>query len=235
VSVAGIWSVHDVTPASFERVARVVRRLSDAHIHPLTILVIPSGRWTNAQIDTLRAWERDGHLLAAHGWSHRSRTPRTAYHRLHSYLFSRDVAEHLGSTRAECVEIISRGARWFADLGLAPPSMYVPPAWALGPISLDAFDETAYRWVETLTGIYSVRAKRFVRLPVVGFEADTATRAYALRALNLVNTRLAAITRRPLRIAIHPDDFDLRLADDLAARIVASHRVVHPRELESFA
>lgn len=235
MNVAGIWSIHDVTPASFERVARLVRRLSDADIHPLTILIIPAGHWTDAQIETLRAWEVDGHLLAAHGWSHRSRTPRTAYHRLHSCLFSRDVAEHLGSTRAECVEIISRGSQWFTHLGLAPPSMYVPPAWALGPISLDAFDETAYRWVETLTGIYSVRTKRFVRLPLVGFEADTAPRACALRALNLVNTGLAAVTRRPLRIAIHPDDFGLRLADDLAARIAGPHRVVHPRELESFA
>jgi predicted deacetylase len=113
--------------------------------------------------------------------------------------------------------------------------MYVPPAWALGPVTLDAFDGTAYRWVETLTGIYSVHAKRFVRLPLVGFEADKATRAHALRALNLANTALAAATRRPLRIAIHPDDFGLRLADDLAARIVGPHRVVHPRELEAFA
>jgi predicted deacetylase len=235
VKAAGIWSIHDVTPASLDRVAGIVRRLSDAHIHPLIILIIPSGCWTNAQIETLRAWERDGHLLAAHGWSHRSRTPRTVYHRLHSYLFSRDVAEHLGSTRAECAEVISRGAQWFTDLGLAPPAMYVPPAWALGPVTLDAFDGTAYRWVETLTGIYSVHAKRFVRLPLVGFEADKATRAHALRALNLANTALAAATRRPLRIAIHPDDFGLRLADDLAARIVGPHRVVHPRELEAFA
>ena len=195
-------------------------------MHPLCILIIPSGEWAPDQLATLRQWQHDGHTLAGHGWSHRSPAPRTIYHRLHSALFSRDAAEHLGRTPAELREVIELGARWFAAAGLAPPALYVPPAWALGDLPLRSFGETTYRWVETLTGIYAVGAHRFIRLPLVGFEADTRFRALALRATNGLNRLLAGVTGRPLRVAVHPHDFELLLAGDLARIVDGPHRAV---------
>jgi hypothetical protein len=140
--------------------------------------------------------------------------------------FSRDVAEHLGKTEPQVREIVERGARWFTEAGLGPPTVYVPPAWAMGELPLRAFGETNYRWVETLTGIYSVRGKRFHRLPLVGFEADTAARARALGGLNRINHLLATATGRSLRVAIHPRDFDLLLARDLERMIDGQNEVV---------
>ncbi len=70
------------------------------------------------------------------------------------------------------------------------------------------------------------RASRtFTRLPLLGFEADTASRAHAVRASNALALTLA---RRVgvARLAIHPNDFELRLAADLERLLGAGHRAV---------
>ncbi len=221
-----IWSLHDVCADTFHLAETIVKRLSAAGVHPLCILIIPSGEWSAGQLNALRQWERDGHILAGHGWSHRSRPARTIHHRLHGLLFSRDAAEHLGRTSEEVREIVELSARWFASVGLTAPTLYVPPAWAIGDLPLGAFSQMPYQWVETLTGIYSVGANRFRRLPLLGFEADTRFRALVLRALNGFNRLVARATRRPIRVAVHPHDFDLLLAEDLAQLVREEHRVI---------
>jgi hypothetical protein len=215
MAVPIIWSLHDVSPASFERAESIVAVMVEAGIRDLAILIVPSGVWSDGQLETIRTWERDGHVLGTHGWTHRGTAPRGIYHRLHSLLFSRDVAEHLGRSADEVREIVRRGEQWFVEVGLAPPRLYVPPAWALGAMPLSAFGGTPFRWVETLSGIYDVSAARFRRLPLVGFEADTGLRAVSLRASNAVNLAFAAASGRPLRAAVHPHDFGLRLSGDL--------------------
>jgi predicted deacetylase len=218
-----IWSLHDVTPETLGRAESIVGMMVDAGVRDLAILIVPSGVWTDEQLETLRRWERDGHTLGAHGWTHRSVKPRELYHRLHSLLISRDVAEHLGRSADDVGAIVRRGEAWFADVGLAPPRLYVPPAWAQGAMPLTAYRDTSFRWVETLTGIYDVSAGRFRRLPLIGFEADTGLRAVTLRAANAVNVALSTASRRPLRVAVHPHDFDLLLSGDLR-RMLASRR-----------
>jgi predicted deacetylase len=223
-----IWSVHDVSSQAFEDARRILETLEAAEVRPLCVLVVPDGAWSVGQIDVIRGWERAGHMLGLHGWSHRAVLPRTLYHRLHAALFSRDIAEHLGRGEAEIAALIAQGERWFADHDLRPPALYVPPAWALGALPLAAFDGTPFRWVETLTGIYDVRARRHRRLPLVGFEADTLVRQVALRASNRANEALAAATGRPLRIAVHPHDPELRLNADLTRHIRGATGAVLP-------
>jgi predicted deacetylase len=218
-----IWSLHDVSPATFDRSEAIVGVMIAAGVRGLAILIVPSGVWSDSQLEALRTWERAGHVLGAHGWTHRASAPRGVYHRLHSMFFSRDVAEHLGRPADDVRDIVRRGEQWFADVGLAPPRLYVPPAWALGAMPLSAFGGTPFRWVETLSGIYDVSAARFRRLPLAGFEADTRLRAASLRASNAANLALAVVSRRPLRAAVHPRDFDLRLAGDLR-RLLTSGR-----------
>jgi len=226
-----VWSVHDVTPSTLDRASAIVDLLASSGARSLAILVVPDGEWTVEQIGTLRAWERAGHLLAAHGWSHRALPPRGVYHRLHSAILSRDAAEHLGRPRDDVLEIVRRGQAWFAEAGLQPPRLYVPPAWALGALPLCAFDGTSFRWVETLTGIYDTRARRWHRLPLVGFEADSRARAWALRVSNAANLALGAALRRPVRAGLHPHDLGLRLAREARALVSAPHRPVSMAEL----
>ena len=223
-----IWSVHDVSPKAFEDARRIIEMLELAEVRPVCLLVIPDGAWSPEQIDALRAWESAGHLLGLHGWSHSAVAPRTLYHRLHAALFSRDVAEHLGRSAGEIAALIARGERWFADHGLHAPALYVPPAWALGSLPFTAFDGTSFRWIETLTGVYDVRARRHRRLPLIGFEADTPARQIALRISNRANQALAAASGRPLRVAVHPHDLDLLLRADLSRRVGNSTDAVLP-------
>ena len=218
-----IWSVHDVTPGSFDRCANLVDLLVSSDVREVAILVVPDGTWSDEQIGTLRRWERDGHLLGLHGWAHRAVAPRGVYHRLHSTFFSRDVAEHLGRPRSEVLDLVGRGVRWFDEAGLLPPRLYVPPAWALGAMTLADVRGTPFRWVETLTGIFDASTGRFRRLPLAGFEADTRLRAWSLRVSNLANAFAVLTTRRPLRAAIHPNDLDLALSADLR-RLLRSGR-----------
>ncbi len=226
-----IWSIHDVSPESFAPANELVERLRAAGRRPLSILVVPSGEWRGHQIETLTRWQDEGHILAAHGWSHRCGVPRTLYHRIHRRLFSRDAAEHLSKSSPEILGIVRRGEQWFRDAGLRPPGLYVPPAWALGNIPLRAFRDTAFRWVETLSGIYDVRANRTHYLPLVGFEVDTQAQQWLLRLSNRLNWTLGAAVRRPIRVAVHPNDLNLLLAADLARFLQSPSRSVGPGDL----
>jgi hypothetical protein len=226
-----VWSVHDVTPSTLDRAAEIVDLLVASGAGSLAVLVVPDGEWTDDQIATLRGWEQGGHVLAAHGWSHHAVPPRGLYHRLHSTLLSRDAAEHLGRARESVLDIVRGGQAWFARAGLQPPSLYVPPAWALGALPLSAFDGTPFRWVETLSGIYDTRARRWHHLPLVGFEADTDFRARSLRMLNAANLALGTALRRPVRAGVHPNDLSLLLARETRALIRSRHRAVSLTEL----
>ncbi|HYM14901.1 MAG TPA: DUF2334 domain-containing protein, partial [Dehalococcoidia bacterium] len=121
-----------------------------------------------------------------------------------------------------------RGVRWFADAGLAAPQLYVPPAWALGALRSESLPAPPFRWIETLTGIHDLRARRFHVLPLAGFEADNGFRGVALRASNGASAAFARISGRPLRVAVHPHDLDLRLAGDLRRLLRTRIRSIGP-------
>ena len=213
-------------PETLVAVGRCLERLDTAGLVPAELLVVPGLGWDAAGLDALRGFVARGHRLAGHGWSHRARTTRTAYHRLHAALISRDVAEHLSCTDAERVALVVRSHGWFASHGLPAPTLYVPPAWALGDARmLDALPAGGFRRFETLSGVHDRELGTFARLPLLGFEADTAFRARALNASNRLNLALARLVG-VARLALHPHDFELLLADELARLLDGGHRAV---------
>ena len=52
-------------------------------------------------------------------------------------------------------------------------------------------------------------------MPLLGFEADTAFRAWSLNLFNRINFVTALTTGRPLRVSIHPQDLQLRLGEQV--------------------
>lgn len=211
------WSIHDVSPTTVERATRLVDRLERAGIAPLTILIVPAGDWPSEAIGQLRTWAARGHLLAAHGWSHRAVEHRSFRHRIHSLLLSRDAAEHLSRSRADVESIVGRGARWFVAHDLPAPTFYVPPAWAAGPLSNRSLRGMGFGLIETFAGITETNTGKRRLLPLAGFEADTRFRAICVRALNTANLGLARLSKRPIRVAVHPDDERLLLHRQLDA------------------
>lgn len=210
-----LLTIHDVMPETLDPVLGIISLLDSHNLPPAPLLVSPGHDWTTESLQTLRELSDKGHELAGHGWTHRARHIRSLGHRLHALLLSRRAAEHLALSDQELRDMLRKCFQWFLDNRLPPPSTYVPPAWGLGKLSRKTMRQLPFRWFETLTGIYDSHTNRFQPLPLIGFEADTPARKTSLSAFNAANLTLARLTRRPLRVAIHPHDLQLELADNL--------------------
>ncbi|MEX0330653.1 MAG: polysaccharide deacetylase family protein [Puniceicoccaceae bacterium] len=207
-------SLHDVMPETLPQADEVLQRLNSVGLPPITLLVVPGRDWQESQLDWLRQRVEEGHTLAAHGWIHETQ-PKTVYHRLHSALISRNVAEHLALNPEEIPGFISRSMQWFPDNGFSLPALYVPPAWALGDPPPITADEPFPRFIEVLKGIIDTQAGRLHPLPMVGYEVDTWWRKMAVSIWNRWNIRQARRSGRVLRIGLHPHDFELLLGSEL--------------------
>jgi len=227
-----ILSIHDVMPETFARVLDIVRFIEARGANRFTLLVVPGKRWSAEQIGQLKALQDRGVDLAGHGWQHRIYRRTKWAHRLHGRIISRDSAEHLSLTQQEVAEIIARCYRWFADVGLAPPQLYVPPSWAMGRMPCRCRRMLPFRLYETQFGLFDCRRSTPYILGVTGYMADTPFRRIALRGLNRANM---ALFRGPLRIAIHPDDLRLPLAGELCRHLRRCSRYIRYTDILSGA
>ena len=224
-------SIHDVMPETLDRVRRIFDRLVAADLTPVTLLVVPGRDWTPAALAELRALVDAGAEPAGHGWTHEIRRIRGVKHALHSALISRHAGEHLARSRFGILRLMLNNRAWFDAHGLPAPALYVPPAWAMGPVPRALLKRLPFDLYETTGGVYDARADRFHRLPMAGFETDTAFRAAVVRPFNALNRGWAGRSGKALRLGIHPDDFELRLADDLEAMIAAGGECLSYRAL----
>ena len=209
-----IISIHDVMPQSLGNVHDLLKKMEHLAPSAITLLVVPGLDWKDEQIGRLKSLQATGYRLAGHGWHHRTRRIRTLYHHFHAGLISRTAAEHLSLETGEITRLMQDCFQWFAEHGLESPDLYVPPAWAMGDIPRQRLGDMPFRYFETTAGLYDSASGRQMRLPLLGFEADTALRAASLTCWNAVNGRLGS-PRRPVRLSIHPFDHQLRLAGAL--------------------
>lgn len=227
-----IVSVHDVMPETFERVLGILSLLEGAQVPPPTLLVVPGKKWTPELIRKLQEMAIRGYPLAGHGWIHKAPSgPRTLFHRGHGLLISRNEAEHLSRPEGELRELITRCFEWFPSVGLPTPSLYVPPAWAMGSLRISDLSSLPFRWYEVLRGLVEGRTGRIRRMPLVGFEADTTCRKVGLRIWNHLNVSLARRVGVPVRISIHPGDLDLLLGADLERMVAAPWSFMREEEV----
>ena len=215
--LCALVSVHDVMPETRHKVEWILQRLEAVPPDAIALLIVPGRPWTPDDLNWLRNLSAKGYTMIGHGWHHECDQPRGLAHRLHSRLISNRAAEHLSLTGKGITRLMCNCHTWLAGLGLGPVDTYIPPAWALGPISYDNLGFTPFRYVETLSGLYDTRSGRWRFLPVAGFEADRAWRAITMRPVNRFNRWLALRSQRPLRIAIHPQDWQYPLANQLDA------------------
>ncbi len=194
----------------------IIRFLEKRAVFPVTLLVVPGRPWLAKHISELKSLQDSGYEMAGHGWQHAAKTVSSKWHRLHSVLISRNEAEHLSLFPLEIADIIAACHGWFETVGLDAPSLYVPPAWALGSVPKKTLKTLPFRLYETQTGVFDAFSGVFYRMPVTGYMADTPFRTKALKITNLLN-RLPFFA--PLRLAIHPDDLYLGLYRDLKAHL----------------
>jgi len=206
-------------PDTLDRVADLLSLLERYGAGSVDLLVVPGLEWRPEQIGQLRQWHEAGHRLAGHGWRHKAARVRGVRHRLHSLLISRDVAEHLDLDADGIAALIGRCHAWFGVHDLPTPSLYVPPAWAMGAIPRDRLAALPFERYEVLTGLIEAASGRWQPVPMIGFEADTVFRAGPVRLWNVLNREHARFWRTPLRVAIHPHDLSHRLAGPLRRMI----------------
>lgn len=216
-----IVSIHDVMPETLEPVGRILDLLNEMAASPVTLLVVPGRDWSAPQIDRLRSWESAGCILAGHGWGHEVSERKTLFHELHGRFLSRMVAEHLSLDRPAARALVQECHGWFAEHNLTPPDLYVPPAWAMGPLARRDLDDLPFDRYETARGVYVAAENRFFQLPLAGFEADIPIRAAILRPWNRFNLAAARSHGLPLRIAIHPFDLDFKLGAEIRPQLSA--------------
>lgn len=204
-------SIHDVMPETLAKVAELLSMCRKGAVKRITMLVVPGKDWSEADLAQLKAWADTGIELAGHGWLHHCDKIQGFYHRLHSALISRDVAEHLTLDETGIRQLLDDCADWFSCHQLSVPELYVPPAWALGSISMTALRECPFQMVETLAGVIDVKQQRLIRLPLTGYEADTLFRAVSVSSFNRMNWMWSKTSGRPIRVSIHPNDHHLKL------------------------
>ncbi|MEO1617015.1 MAG: polysaccharide deacetylase family protein [Planctomycetota bacterium] len=218
-------SIHDVMPSTMNEVDELLTLCERNQVAPVTLLVVPGLSWSSSELNRLWSWESRGVEFAGHGWFHRCQKIEGIRHRFHSALLSRNVAEHLELTSIEIEQLLTRCADWFVSHGHDVPQLYVPPAWAMGDISPQQVAATPFQRYETLRGVWDAQSSRSIALPLVGFEADTMFRQRGLEAWNRSNMLAARMSKRPLRISIHPQDHRLRLARSLETLL---SKTMHP-------
>ncbi len=207
-------SIHDVMPHTLSGVHALAELIPDQQKPKVLLLVVPGLEWSTKQLVALKQLCEEGFPLAGHGWQHRAPHIRSLYHRLHSLLASRQVAEHLSYPKEELNNMLQRNYDWFAQKELPAPETYVPPAWAMGQLKCEDLKALPFRYYEDTQGLYDSTKDNYKRLPLAGFEADTRLRESFLRPWNAFNCWLAS-PKKPLRISLHPYDLEYRLNQQL--------------------
>ncbi|MBX2885583.1 MAG: polysaccharide deacetylase family protein [Granulosicoccus sp.] len=214
--VRAIVSIHDVMPHNLDKIDDCLLQLERNHINSCYLLIVPGFDWDDKTLNRLKHYASEGHRLVAHGWVHRATKIDSLYHRLHSFILSRDVAEHLSLNTEDALALMCRSREWFSHNELPEPEYYVPPAWALGKLTVNDLVKTGFNYVESIRGIIDLQQHQLHTLPLVGFEVDSTIRSTGVFLFNSLNLATSCIfPARALRVAIHPDDFDLLLSKSL--------------------
>ena len=222
-------SIHDVSPENISIIENIVNILNlKYNIKKLSLLIIPGLDWNKNQIDKLKYWQTQGIQIAAHGWTHVSQKKKSFFHIIHSFLISKDCAEHLSKKRSEIVYLINKSYNWFIKNNFESPILYVPPAWALGKLNRKDIVFLPFKIIECTTGMLHKGEYRF--LPLIGFEAKTRIRAHLLKFFNGINFILGRLVGI-VRITVHPNDFNLLLSDDANMYLKTANNTVFLNEL----
>ena len=209
-------SIHDVMPATLSQCEALFALCQTRGIRPVTLLIVPGQPWADDDLRRLRHMLAAGAVAAGHGWTHQidTRQLRGLGPRLHSVLMSKDVGEHLLLDAAGIAALIARCYDWFSANALPAPTLYVPPAWAMGRISRAALQGLPFSQYEYFAGVYDSAQARFEPSPVVGFEAVSPWRAHVVGAWNRL-ARARAQRGGRWRISLHPQDLSLGLSAQL--------------------
>jgi predicted deacetylase len=233
-----VVEIHDVAPATWPGVSRVLAAIGHVAPVPLSLLVVPTLHGDahahppappaafHAALDARRA---AGDELVLHGLTHRDDgRPRAFRDRVMRRWYTAGEGEFSALSAAEASRRLGMGLAWFARAGW-PVAGFVAPAWLAGPGTWQALRHTGLSYTATIDALHPLDG----RAPIASRSLVWSTRAAWRRGASLAwNAALARRLRdaRVVRIALHPADADhaavRRQWQDLITRFLADRRAV---------
>jgi predicted deacetylase len=225
-------SIHDVTPAHADGVARLWALCARHRLTP-ALLVVPDwhGEWPLDRHPDFAAWLRaraaEGGEIVLHGERHDeqglARSPRDA---MRAWGRTAREAEFLTLDEAAARERIERGLAVLRALDLEPAG-FVPPAWLARDEGHRAVAAAGLAFSEDETSIRDHLSGRRLRSPVVRWSTRTSLRAIGSVAVARGRWVLQRRARLP-RVALHPQDLShpatARSLEATLVRWLARHR-----------
>jgi predicted deacetylase len=208
--VSLLVSIHDVTPALADGVARLWALCAARGLRP-ALLVVPDwhGEWPLEAHPDFVAWLRDraaeGAEIVLHGERHDEiGLPRRFTDRLRALGATAKEGEFLTLDGAAAGERIARGLTRLRSVGLEPVG-FVPPGWLARSEAHRAAGGSGLAFSEDAHAIHLHPSGRRLPSPVVRWSARTPVRAWGSVAVARGRWALQARARHP-RIAFHPQD-----------------------------
>jgi len=209
-------SIHDVSPVFADEVRDGIRICAGYGMKPALLVVpdfherAPLGQYPEFCAE-VRAWQKEGHEIYLHGYTHRSRPappPSASRQATWEWYFRQRVvsggeAEFADLSRAEAEERLDRGLDCFERCGFAVDG-FVPPAWSLPRWVLPLLGERGIRYTEEHLWIHRPDRGTRRRSLVCNWATRTTARKFSTVAFcRLVRPALGLV---PTRIALHPGD-----------------------------
>ncbi len=208
-------SLHDVTPAHADRLARAERLLVRLGIPTATYLFVPNfhGQWRADADADFMAWCRAPRPFDVrwflHGYFHREDRGRRATFAdaCRRMALTAGEGEFL-SLRGRALDLrVRSGVDAFERCFGERPIGFVAPAWLYNDDLLPALTRARIAITESHFHVFHVRQNRAVPSPVIAWASRSSVHRAAARPAVAVMRRLWR-RRRLVRIALHPLDFD---------------------------
>jgi predicted deacetylase len=224
-----VVSIHDVSPATQNRVEEIRAELAHHGVAVCSLLVVPNyhygGCFTEDQpfVRWLQELEAKGSEIVIHGYFHQRprRHRENAAEKFFTRLYTKDEGEFYDLEYDEAFRRITQAREEFAAAGLTPRG-FIAPAWLLGMTAERAAADAEMEYTTRLAHVRDLRS---------GENYSARTLAYSVRSSWRRTTSLAwnnllahQLAEAPLaRVSIHPPDRDhpeiwrqiLRLTDRL--------------------
>lgn len=225
-----VVSIHDVAPATRERVERMLNDLASRRIHACSLLVVPDYHHQGQSLaePAFRSWLRklsdDGHEIVIHGFYHQRsrRSNETTRQRIVTRFYTADEGEFFDLEYAEALRLIRAAQADFEQHGFFP-SGFIAPAWLLGIEAERAVVDAGLRYTTSLREVRDFASgSTFVSQSLV-----YSVRSGWRRGMSLAWNRslFHRLTSNPLlRLGIHPPDVAHRKIWQQIGRLVDAAR-----------
>ena len=232
-----VVSLHDVAPRTIDSSRRWMNLL-DRYALRASLLVVP-GPWKGgprldnprhrASIETVQ-WLRQrralGDELVLHGWEHvEPQHPAAAstHRQLVGTLLARGCAEFWQLDGPQVRDRLHKGRSAMAIVGLSPAG-FVAPGWLMSPATIGELQAEGFGHTSTHCQLIDLETGRRWNVPALSQRPGAASTGAAAKATVMIARRMIA-ARRPIRLAVHPNDLaDSRCREAVLAIAAAAHR-----------